>query len=273
MLHGNRLKRGADIDINMDDAMLDAEKSMVRFLNLVAAEPDIAKVPLMIDSSKWSVLEAGLKCLQGKGIVNSISLKEGEAVFLEQAGFIKEMGAAAVIMAFDEQGQADNLERRIEICSRAYDLLVNKSGFPPQDIIFDPNILTICTGMTEHDNYAIDFLRSVEWIRANLPYANVSGGISNLSFSFRGNNHVREAMHAAFLYHAIKSGLNMGIVNAGTLMVYDQIPPDLLELVEDAIFNKRADATQRLINYAEGTTGKNGSDTAKDCGMAGTSRQ
>jgi 5-methyltetrahydrofolate--homocysteine methyltransferase len=239
------------IDVNMDDAMLDAEKSMVRFLNLLAAEPDIARVPVMIDSSKWSVLEAGLKCLQGKGIVNSISLKEGEKVFLDQARFIRNMGAAAVVMAFDEKGQADTYDRRIEICTRAYQLLTGKAGFPPQDIIFDPNILTICTGMEEHDNYAIDFIKTVEWIRKNLPLASVSGGISNLSFSFRGNNLVREAMHAAFLYHAIRAGLNMGIVNAGTLMVYDEVPPDLLELVEDAIFNRRKDATGRLLEYTD----------------------
>jgi 5-methyltetrahydrofolate--homocysteine methyltransferase len=258
-----QVENGAQIiDINMDDAMLDSQKAMVRFLNLVAAEPDIAKVPIMVDSSKWSVLEAGLKCLQGKGIVNSISLKEGEGAFLEQARFIKEMGAAAVIMAFDEHGQADNLGRRIEICTRAYGLLVNKIGFPAHDIIFDPNILTICTGMEEHDNYAIDFLKSVTWIKENLPYASVSGGISNLSFSFRGNDHVREAMHAAFLYHAIKAGLNMGIVNAGSLIVYDQIPSDLLELVEDAIFNRRKDATQRLTAYAE-ETGRQGRETIK----------
>ena len=239
------------IDINMDDAMLDSEKSMVKFLNLLAAEPDIARVPVMIDSSKWSVLEAGLRCLQGKGIVNSISLKEGEEAFMEQARFIKDMGAAVVVMAFDERGQADDLKRRIEICGRAYGLLVNKAGFPPEDIIFDPNILTICTGMEEHDNYAVDFLKSVEWIRANLPYASVSGGISNLSFSFRGNDSIREAMHAAFLYHAIKAGLTMGIVNAGSLMVYDQIPESLLSLVEDAIFNRTKDATPRLTRYAE----------------------
>ncbi len=253
----NQVENGAQIiDVNMDDAMLDAEKEMVRFLNLLAAEPDIARVPVMIDSSKWNVLEAGLKCLQGKGIVNSISLKEGEGTFLEQAAAIKDMGAAVVVMAFDERGQADNLERRIEICKRAYDLLTGRAGFPPQDIIFDPNILTICTGMEEHDNYAVDFIRSVEWIRQNLPHASVSGGISNLSFSFRGNNHVREAMHAAFLYHAIKAGLNMGIVNAGTLMVYDEVPADLLKLVEDAIFNRRKDATQRLLRYTEQTAGR-----------------
>ena len=247
-----QVENGAQvIDVNMDDAMLDAEKAMVRFLSLMAAEPDIARVPVMIDSSKWSVLEAGLKCLQGKGVVNSISLKEGEDPFLEQAAFIREMGAAVVVMAFDEQGQADSLDRRIEICRRAYNLLVNKAGFQPQDIIFDPNILTICTGMEEHDNYAVDFIRSIEWIRKNLPLASVSGGISNLSFSFRGNDHIREAMHAAFLYHAIKAGLNMGIVNAGSLMVYDEVPKDLLELVEDAIFNRRKDSTVRLLKYTE----------------------
>jgi 5-methyltetrahydrofolate--homocysteine methyltransferase len=239
------------IDVNMDDAMLDSEKAMVRFLNLMAAEPDIARVPVMIDSSKWTVLESGLKCLQGKGIVNSISLKEGEEIFLKQAKFIRDMGAAAVVMAFDEEGQAADFKRKTEICKRAYDLLTKEADFPPQDIIFDPNILTICTGMEEHDNYAVDFLESVRWIRTNLPYANVSGGISNLSFSFRGNNTVREAMHAAFLYHAIKSGLNMGIVNAGALMVYNEIPGDLLKLVEDAIFNRRKDATSRLLMYTE----------------------
>jgi 5-methyltetrahydrofolate--homocysteine methyltransferase len=239
------------IDVNMDDAMLDAKKAMVRFLNLMAAEPDIAKVPVMIDSSKWAVLEAGLKCLQGKGIVNSISLKEGRDEFLRQAKIIKDIGAAAVIMAFDEDGQAADYNRKIEICKRAYDLLTGEANFPAQDIIFDPNILTICTGMEEHDNYAVDFLETVKWIKANLPYASVSGGISNLSFSFRGNDRIREAMHAAFLYHAIKAGLTMGIVNAGALMVYDEIPPDLLKLVEDAIFNRRKDSTARLLMYSE----------------------
>jgi 5-methyltetrahydrofolate--homocysteine methyltransferase len=248
----HQVDNGAQIiDVNMDDAMLDAEKAMVRFLNLMAAEPDIAKVPVMIDSSKWSVLEAGMKCLQGKGIINSISLKEGEEEFIRQAGIIRDIGAAAVIMAFDEDGQAADYRRKIEICSRAYELLVKQVNFPPQDIIFDPNILTICTGMEEHDNYAVDFLETVKWIRANLPYAGVSGGISNLSFSFRGNNLVREAMHSAFLFHAIKAGLTMGIVNAGALMVYDEIPADLLQLVEDAIFNRRKDATARLLMYTE----------------------
>ena len=247
-----QVENGAQvIDVNMDDAMLDAEKAMVRFLNLMAAEPDIARVPVMVDSSKWTVLKEGLKCLQGKGIVNSVSLKEGEKLFLEQAAFIKEMGAAVVVMAFDEKGQADSYERRIEICKRTYELLVEKAGFPPQDIIFDPNVLTICTGMEEHDNYAVDFIRTIEWIRKNLPYASVSGGISNLSFSFRGNNLVREAMHAAFLYHAIRAGLNMGIVNAGALMVYDEVPGNLLKLVEDAIFNRRKDSTLRLLKYTE----------------------
>jgi 5-methyltetrahydrofolate--homocysteine methyltransferase len=239
------------IDVNMDDAMLDSEKAMVKFLNLMAAEPDIARVPVMIDSSKWTVLESGLKCLQGKGIVNSISLKEGEEVFLKHAKFIKDMGAAVVVMAFDEEGQAADFKRKTEICKRAYDLLTKEANFPPQDIIFDPNILTICTGMEEHDNYAVDFLESIKWIRSNLPYANISGGISNLSFSFRGNNTVREAMHAAFLYHAIKAGLTMGIVNAGALMVYNEIPGDLLKLVEDAIFNRRKDATSRLLMFTE----------------------
>jgi 5-methyltetrahydrofolate--homocysteine methyltransferase len=247
-----QIENGAQIiDVNMDDAMLDAEKAMVRFLNLMAAEPDIAKVPFMIDSSKWSVLKEGLKCLQGKGVVNSISLKEGEEVFLEQAGIIRDMGAAVVVMAFDESGQADTLERRIGICRRAYELLVTKANFPPEDIIFDPNILTICTGMEEHDNYAVDYLESVRWIRKNLPHASVSGGISNLSFSFRGNDHIRDAMHTAFLYHATRAGLNMGIVNAGSLGVYDLVPGDLLPLVEDAIFNRRKDSTQRLTEYAE----------------------
>ena len=257
-----QIESGAQIiDVNMDDAMLDAEKSMVRLLNLMAAEPDIARVPVMVDSSRWSVLEAGLKCLQGKGVVNSISLKEGEEVFLDQARVVRDLGAAVVVMAFDEKGQADTFERRKEICGRAYELLVSRVGFPPEDIIFDPNILTICTGMEEHDNYAVDFLKSVEWIRANLPYASVSGGVSNLSFSFRGNDHIREAMHSAFLYHATKAGLNMGIVNAGSLKVYDQLPADLLTLVEDAIFNRREDSAQRLTEFAE-KSGKAGEKEA-----------
>jgi 5-methyltetrahydrofolate--homocysteine methyltransferase len=222
------------IDINMDEGMIDSEAVMVKFLNLVASEPDISKLPIMIDSSKWTVIEAGLKCIQGKGIVNSISLKEGEENFKEYARKIMSYGAATVVMAFDETGQADSLERRKEICQRSYDILVNEVGFPPQDIIFDPNILTVATGLEEHNNYAVDFIEATRWIKQNLPYAKVSGGVSNISFSFRGNNIVREAMHSAFLYHAIKAGMDMGIVNAGMLEVYEQIDKELLELVEAA---------------------------------------
>ncbi len=239
------------IDICMDDPMLDAEKSMVKFLNLIAAEPEIARVPVMIDSSKWSVIEAGLKCVQGKSIVNSISLKEGEKAFIEQAKKINQYGAAVVVMAFDEKGQADTLERKIEICKRAYDILTNKISFLPENIIFDPNILAVATGIEEHNNYAVNFINAVAWIKKNLPYAKVSGGISNLSFSFRGNNIVREAMHSAFLYHAIGAGMDMGIVNPSMLEVYDNIPDDRLELVEDVILNRRTDATERLITFAE----------------------
>ncbi len=239
------------IDINMDEGMIDSEAMMTRFLHLIQVEPEITKVPIMIDSSKWSVIEAGLKCIQGKGIVNSISLKEGEAKFLEQAKLVRRYGAAAVVMAFDEKGQADNLERRKEICQRAYDLLTQKADFPPQDIIFDPNILTVATGMEEHNNYAVDFINATKWIKENLPFAKVSGGVSNISFSFRGNNPVREAMHSAFLYHAIKAGMDMGIVNAGMLAVYEEIPKDLLGLVEDVLLNRRPDATDRLLAFAE----------------------
>jgi 5-methyltetrahydrofolate--homocysteine methyltransferase len=239
------------IDVNMDDAMLDAEKEMVTFLNLLSAEPEIAKVPIMIDSSKWQVIEAGLKCLQGKAIVNSISLKEGEDDFIQKGRKIKNYGAAAIVMAFDEQGQASSYERRIEICKRSYEILIEKAGFPPEDIIFDPNVLTIGTGMEEHNNYAVDFIKTVSWIKKNLPYAKVSGGISNLSFAFRSNSAVREAMHSAFLYHAIKEGMDMAIVNPSMLQIYDEIPKDLLELVEDVIFNRRPDATERLIEYTE----------------------
>ncbi len=244
------------IDINMDEGMIDSEAAMVKFLNLVAAEPDIAKLPIMVDSSKWSVIEAGLQCIQGKAIVNSISLKEGEEKFIEYAEKIKSYGAATVVMAFDEQGQADSYERRIEICKRSYDILVNKVNFPAQDIIFDPNILTVATGLEEHNNYAVDFIKATKWIKENLPYAKVSGGVSNISFSFRGNNVVREAMHSVFLYHAIRAGLDMGIVNAGMLEVYEEIPKDLLELVEDVLLNRREDATERLINFAEQVKGK-----------------
>src|SRR6195952_2954769 len=239
------------IDINMDEGMIDSEAVMVKFLNLVASEPDIAKLPIMIDSSKWTVIEAGLKCLQGKGIVNSISLKEGEEKFKEYARKILSYGAAAVVMAFDETGQADSLERRKEICGRCYRILVDEVGFPPQDIIFDPNILTVATGLEEHNNYAVDFIEATRWIKNNLPYAKVSGGVSNISFSFRGNNVVREAMHSAFLYHAIKAGLDMGIVNAGMLEVYEEIDKELLVLVEDVLLNRRDDATERLVEYAD----------------------
>jgi 5-methyltetrahydrofolate--homocysteine methyltransferase len=239
------------IDVNFDDAMLDAEKEMVTFLNLLMAEPDIAKLPVMIDSSKWKVIESGLKCLQGKPIVNSISLKEGEEVFIQQAKTIKRFGAAVVVMAFDEKGQADNIERRREICTRAYKILTEKVNFPPQDIIFDPNVLTIGTGMEEHSNYAVEYIESVKWIKENLQHAKTSGGISNVSFSFRGNDTVREAMHSVFLYHAIKAGLDMGIVNPGMLQIYDEIPKDLLEKTEDLVLNRRPDATERLLEFAE----------------------
>ena len=244
------------IYINMDEGMIDSEAVMVKFLNLVASEPDIAKLPIMVDSSKWTVIEAGLKCLQGKGIVNSISLKEGEEKFKEYARKILSYGAATVVMAFDETGQADSLERRKEICQRSYDILVNEVGFPPQDIIFDPNILTVATGLEEHNNYAVDFIEATRWIKQNLPYAKVSGGVSNISFSFRGNNTVREAMHSAFLYHAIKAGMDMGIVNAGMLEVYQEIPKDLLELVEDVLLNRRPDATERLVEFADNIKSK-----------------
>ncbi|MDB4999526.1 MAG: hypothetical protein JWR76_603 [Mucilaginibacter sp.] len=251
------------IDINMDEGMIDSEAVMVKFLNLVASEPDIAKLPIMIDSSKWTVIEAGLKCLQGKGIVNSISLKEGEEKFIEYARKILSYGAATVVMAFDETGQADSLERRKEICERSYRILVDKVGFPPQDIIFDPNILTVATGLEEHNNYAVDFIEAARWIKQNLPYAKVSGGVSNISFSFRGNNTVREAMHSAFLYHAIGAGLDMGIVNAGMLEVYEEIPKNLLELVEDVLLNRREDATERLVEFAD-TIKSKGKEIVRD---------
>ncbi|MCZ7615247.1 MAG: methionine synthase [Ignavibacteriaceae bacterium] len=248
----DQVEGGAQVlDINMDEAMLDSEVSMIKFLNLFEAEPEIAKLPIMLDSSKWTVIETGLKCLQGKGIVNSISLKEGENVFKEQARKILNYGAAVIVMAFDEKGQADTFERRIEVCNRVYKILKDEIGFPPQDIIFDPNILAIATGIEEHNNYAVDYIEAARWIKQNLPYAKVSGGVSNLSFSFRGNDVVREAMHSAFLYHAIKAGMDMGIVNAGQLEVYEEIPKELLEKVEDVIFNRKPDATERLIEFAE----------------------
>jgi 5-methyltetrahydrofolate--homocysteine methyltransferase len=251
------------IDINMDEGMIDSEAVMVKFLNLVASEPDISKLPIMIDSSKWTVIEAGLKCIQGKGIVNSISLKEGEEKFKEYARKILSYGAATVVMAFDETGQADSLQRRKEICQRSYDILVNEVGFPPQDIIFDPNILTVATGLEEHNNYAVDFIEATRWIKQNLPYAKVSGGVSNISFSFRGNNVVREAMHSAFLYHAIKAGMDMGIVNAGMLEVYQEIDKELLVLVEDVLLNRRDDATERLVEYAD-TVKSKGKEIVRD---------
>jgi len=240
------------IDVNMDEAMLDSKAAMVRFLNLIASEPDIARVPVMIDSSKWEVIEAGLKCVQGKPIVNSISLKEGEDAFLRQARLVQRYGAAVVVMAFDEKGQADTFERKTGIAKRSYDLLVERVGFAPEDIIIDPNVFAIATGIDEHANYAVDFIEATQWIRANLPHAKVSGGISNVSFSFRGNDPVREAIHTVFLYHAIRAGLTMGIVNAGQLGVYDQIDPTLRELVEDVVLNRRRDATERLVTFAEG---------------------
>ncbi len=252
------------IDVNMDDAMLDAEKEMVRFLNLIMAEPDIAKLPIMIDSSKWNVIEAGLKCLQGKAIVNSISLKEGEKPFIEHAKALKHYGAAVVVMAFDEKGQADNTERRKEICSRAYKILTEIVHFHPQDIIFDANVLTIGTGIEEHDNYAVSFFESVKWIKENLPYAKTSAGVSNVSFAFRGNNVVREAMHSVFLFHAINAGLDMGIVNPGMLQIYDEIPKDLLDKVEDLVLNRRPDATERLLEFAETLKGTVQKETKKD---------
>ena len=246
-----QVENGAQIiDINMDEAMLDSEAAMVRFLNLIASEPDISRVPIMIDSSKWSIIEAGLKCVQGKAIVNSISLKEGEAPFLEQAKKIKRYGAATVVMAFDEVGQADTQQRKFEICKRSYELLVNKIGFPPEDIIFDPNIFAVATGIEEHNNYAVDFIEATRQIRQHLPHCHVSGGLSNISFSFRGNNPVREAMHSVFLYYAIRAGMDMGIVNAGQLEVYDEIPLELREAVEDVILNRNSDATDKLLELA-----------------------
>jgi 5-methyltetrahydrofolate--homocysteine methyltransferase len=236
-----QVENGAQvIDINMDEAMLDSKAAMVRFLNLIASEPDIARVPIMIDSSKWEVIEAGLRCIQGKGIVNSISMKEGEAQFKHHATLLRRYGAAAVVMAFDEQGQADTYERKIEICERAYRILVDEIGFPAEDIIFDPNIFAIATGIEEHNNYAVDFINATRWIKENLPGAKVSGGVSNVSFSFRGNDPVREAIHTVFLYHAIQAGMDMGIVNAGMVGVYDDLEPELRERVEDVVLNRRS---------------------------------
>ncbi len=260
-----QVENGAQvIDVNMDEGMLDSKQAMITFLNLIASEPDIARVPIMIDSSKWEVIEAGLKCIQGKGIVNSISMKEGEAAFIEHAKLCKRYGAAIVVMAFDEQGQADTLQRRIEICSRAYKLLTEVVDFPPEDIIFDPNIFAVATGLEEHNNYGVDFIEATRYIKANLPHAKVSGGLSNLSFSFRGNDRVREAMHSAFLYHAIKAGMDMAIVNAGQLEVYEEIDPELREAVEDVILNRRPDATERLLELAERYKGQAGRERVED---------
>jgi 5-methyltetrahydrofolate--homocysteine methyltransferase len=266
-----QVENGAQmIDVNMDEAMLDSEKAMTTFLNLVASEPDIARVPVMVDSSKWSVIEAGLKCIQGKGVVNSISLKEGEEKFVRQAKLIRRYGAAVVVMAFDERGQADTFERKIEVCERSYRILTRQVGFPPQDIIFDPNVLTVATGIDEHNNYAVDFIRTTKWIKEHLPFARVSGGISNISFSFRGNNVVREAMHSAFLYHAIRAGMDMGIVNPGMLEVYEEIAKDLLERVEDVLLNRRLDATERLVKMAETIKQKDEVEVAEDEWRKGT---
>lgn len=251
-----QVENGAQIiDVNMDEGMLDGKAAMVKFLNLIASEPDISRVPVMIDSSKWDIIEAGLKTLQGKGIVNSISLKDGEEAFIARAQKIKRYGAATVVMAFDEQGQADSYERRVEICQRSYDILTQQVNFPSTDIIFDPNILTVATGIEEHNNYAVDFINATKWIKENLPGAKVSGGVSNISFSFRGNNIVREAMHSAFLFHAIRAGLDMGIVNAGMIEVYEEIPKELLIAVEDVLLNRRPDATERLVELAETVKG------------------
>ncbi|HEY0222902.1 MAG TPA: methionine synthase, partial [Pseudolabrys sp.] len=247
-----QVENGAQvIDVNMDEGLLDSEQAMVTFLNLIAAEPDIARVPVMVDSSKFSVMEAGLKCLQGKPVVNSISMKEGEAAFIEHARIVRRHGAAVVVMAFDEKGQADTFERKTAICQRAYDILVNQVGFPPEDIIFDPNIFAIATGMEEHNNYGVDFVEAARWIKANLPHVHVSGGVSNLSFSFRGNERVREAMHSVFLYHAIKAGMDLGIVNAGQMAVNDDLDPQLREACEDVVLNRRRDASERLLALAD----------------------
>ncbi len=260
-----QVENGAQIvDVNMDEAMLDSQAAMVRFLNLMAGEPDIARVPVMIDSSKWSVIEAGLQCIQGKGVVNSISMKEGVDEFKRQARLIKRYGAATVVMAFDEQGQADTYQRKVQICERAYRILVDEVGFPPEDIIFDPNIFAIATGIEEHDNYAVDFIEATRWIKQNLPGAKVSGGVSNVSFSFRGNDPVREAIHTVFLYHAIQAGMDMGIVNAGMVGVYDELEPVLRERVEDVVLNRRADAAERLLEIAETAKGAAKDDSQKN---------
>jgi 5-methyltetrahydrofolate--homocysteine methyltransferase len=266
-----QVENGAQVlDINMDEGMLDSEQAMRRFLNLLAAETDIARIPIMLDSSKWSVLEAGLRCLQGKGVVNSISLKEGEEAFRRQARLVRRYGAAVIVMAFDEEGQATTVERKLQICTRAYRILVDEVGFPPQDVIFDPNVLTVATGIEEHDDYGLAFIEATRRIKAELPRAKVSGGISNVSFSFRGNNAVREAMHTAFLYHAIRAGLDMGIVNAGQIAVYDEVPKELLERVEDVLLNRRKDATERLVSFAESVKQKEKGEVVADAWRSGS---
>ncbi len=260
-----QVENGAQVlDVNMDEGMLDSELAMVTYLNLIAAEPDIARIPVMVDSSKWSVIEAGLKCLQGKGIVNSISMKEGEAEFLRQARLVRRYGAAVVVMAFDEVGQADSIDRKVDICSRAYKLLTEEIGFPPEDIIFDPNVFAIATGIEEHNNYAVDFIEATRELKRRFPYSHISGGVSNVSFSFRGNELVRQAIHVVFLYHAIKAGMDMGIVNAGGLPLYDDLDPDLRERVEDVVLNRRSDGTERLLDIADRFKGKKGEKKVED---------
>lgn len=260
-----QVANGAQIlDVNMDEGLIDSEKAMTRFLNLIMSEPDIARIPVMVDSSKWTVIEAGLKCLQGKSIVNSISLKEGEAVFIEQARKVLRYGAAAVVMAFDEVGQADTCARKVEICTRAYKVLTEKVGFPPEDIIFDPNIFAVATGIEEHDNYAVDFIEATREIKRTLPHCHISGGVSNVSFSFRGNESVRQAIHSVFLFHAIKAGMDMGIVNAGGMPIYDELDPELRERVEDVILNRRKDGTERLLEIAERYKGTKGAARTED---------
>src|SRR6059036_2291262 len=260
-----QVQGGANLlDVNMDEGMIDSEAAMVRFLNLIGSEPEIARIPIVIDSSKWSVIEAGLKCVQGKAVVNSISLKNGEEEFLAHARLVQRYGAAVIVMAFDEHGQADSFDRKIDICARAYDLMTKQANFPANDIIFDPNILTLATGLEEHRNYAVDFIEATRWIKQNLVGVRVSGGVSNISFSFRGNNAVREAMHAAFLFHAIRAGLDMGIVNAGQLAVYEEIEPELRERVEDVLLNRRDNATERLIEFAENVKAKDKTPVTHD---------
>src|SRR5687768_8847616 len=259
-----QVENGAQVlDVNMDDALLDGVQAMTTFINLVQSEPDIAKIPIMLDSSKFQIIEAGLKCVQGKCIVNSISMKEGEDKFIEQAIICQSYGASVIVMAFDEKGQADTKERKVEICHRAYQILTEQVGFDPQEIIFDPNIFAVATGIEEHNNYAVDFIEATAEIKKLMPLTKVSGGVSNISFSFRGNDHVREAMHSVFLYYAIKAGMDMGIVNAGQLVVYDEIEPKLRELCEDVILNRRPDSTERLVNFAETVKAK-GKEEKKD---------